>query len=69
MRSVLPDLCLGSMRCVVSLCKRAGQRQDTEMWRRMRNYAESIILYCGMVPYRFPVSTISALMQLQSQIA
>jgi hypothetical protein len=34
----------------------------------LKNFAKSIILYSAMIPYRFPVSSNSLLLQLQSKI-
>lgn len=66
-RPLLPEICTTLMRTIVELY---DQEMEAESSSRMmlKNYAKAIILYSAMVPYRFPVSANSLMLQLQSKI-
>ncbi|KAI1715918.1 nup93/Nic96 domain-containing protein [Ditylenchus destructor] len=65
-RPVLPDLCTALMRSIVALYeKEAGGSMERIA---LKEYAKSIVLYTAMIPYRFPISSNSLLLQLQSKI-
>ncbi|KAL3072410.1 hypothetical protein niasHT_034094 [Heterodera trifolii] len=65
-RPLLPDLCVQSMRSVVALHDITPPASPTV--HLLKQFAKALILYSAMIPYRFPVSTNSLLLQLQSKI-
>lgn len=55
------------MKAIVSLHE--AEPADSQSRETLAAQAKSLILYTAMVPYRFPVSTNSLLLQLQAKIA
>ncbi|KAI1701790.1 nup93/Nic96 domain-containing protein [Ditylenchus destructor] len=64
-RPVLPDLCTALMKSIVALYEKEGGSMEKIA---LKEYAKSIVLYTAMIPYRFPISSNSLLLQLQSKI-
>jgi hypothetical protein len=54
------------MRSIVSLHQMVPTGSPATMM--LKQFAKALILYTAMIPYRFPVSTNSLLLQLQSKI-
>lgn len=64
---MLPEICTSLMKAIVSLHEAVSS--DSQASSTLAAQAKSLILYTAMVPYRFPVSTNSLLLQLQAKIA
>lgn len=64
-RPLLPDICVALMKSFVALYEDSGIQER----QALKEHAQSIILYSAMIPYRFPISSSSLLLQLQSKIS
>ncbi|KAI3415703.1 hypothetical protein GPALN_005294 [Globodera pallida] len=65
-RPLLPELCVQLMRSIVALHNVTPPVSPTI--QLLKQFTKALILYSAMIPYRFPVSTNSILLQLQSKI-
>uniref|UniRef100_A0A914LBR6 Nuclear pore protein n=2 Tax=Meloidogyne incognita group TaxID=654580 RepID=A0A914LBR6_MELIC len=65
-RPLLPDICSQLMRSIVSAHESALQGSPETLL--LKQYAKALILYTAQIPFRFPVSTNSLLLQLRSRI-
>lgn len=63
----MPEICTHLMKAIVLLYEKSSS--DSQSRSTLAAKAKSLILYTAMVPYRFPVSTNSLLLQLQAKIA
>ncbi|VDK30942.1 unnamed protein product [Gongylonema pulchrum] len=61
MRLVLPDLCMAVMKLILEEVTRRSEASDD-----LRLRAKAIILYVGMIPYRFPSQISSQILQLEN---
>lgn len=63
---LMPDICAQLMRSIVILHQALPSGSPETIL--LKHFAKALILYTAMIPYRFPVSTNSLLLQLQSKI-
>lgn len=65
-RPLLPSICAQLMRSIVALHQESPVGSPATVM--LKQFAKALILFTAMIPYRFPVSINSLLLQLQSKI-
>jgi hypothetical protein len=63
---LLPEICVAVMNSIIALY--SNQSGDSPVVPVLKEAAKALALYTATVPYRFPLSVNSVLLQLQSKI-